>query len=234
MPPGTTMFSTAAQGAADDVGLGKTTTGKVEQQMLEIGTAVGTAKSLRQMIADNGASQGVVGWARMTAQDLMQTSTEVGRAVGGTTAEVAGLVNEGVLDAGLASEMFDPSLPAINMLGNMLAFQYAKSMTGERLSNEMLRTARKSLGLDKPLANQADSIARLDMAITQLEQQQRFLQSATSTGAIGQMTTIGVPGAPAPAPPPTAGAVPAVGAIEDGHRFRGGDPADPANWEVVR
>lgn len=28
--------------------------------------------------------------------------------------------------------------------------------------------------------------------------------------------------------------IPQAGAIEDGHRFKGGNPADPKNWEVVR
>lgn len=35
---------------------------------------------------------------------------------------------------------------------------------------------------------------------------------------------------PAPQQPPSA---PAVGVIEDGHRFKGGNPADPSSWEPV-
>ena len=204
LPPGTTMFSTAAQGSADDVGLGRTTQGRVEQQMLELGGAVGTAQSLRQLISDNGASQGLVGYIRGTGQNLIQSGTELGNLLGGASQEAAQAVQAGLIDGGLASEMFDPSLPAIDMLGNMLAFQYAKAMTGERLSNEMLRTARRSLGLDRPLSNQADSIARLDMAIQQMEQQQRFLGGAMETGQIGNMGTVGLPGGQPPAAAPAA------------------------------
>lgn len=211
-PQGTTMFSTAAQGSAEDVGLGKTATGRVEQQMLEIGGAIGTAQSLRQMIADNGASQGMVGYIRGTGQNLIQSGTELGNLLGGTANEAAQAVQAGLIDGGLASEMFDPSLPAIDMLGNMLAFQYAKAMTGERLSNEMLRTARRSLGLDRPLSNQADSITRLDTAIQQLQQQQQFLNGALNTGQIGTMGNVTVPGA--------APASPAASAPQGGTRLR--------------
>lgn len=209
LPPGTTMFSTASQGSADDVGLGRTTEGKIEQQMLEIGSAIGTARSLRQMIADNGASQGLVGYIRGTGQNLIQSGTELGNLLGGASQEAAQAVQAGLIDGGLASEMFDPSIPAIDMLGNMLAFQYAKAMTGERLSNEMLRTARRSLGLDRPLSNQADSGARLDMAIQQLERQQQFLSNARGTGEIGTVGAVGVPGAAPTASPQAASSFPA-------------------------
>jgi len=38
---------------------------------------------------------------------------------------------------------------------------------------------------------------------------------------------------PTPAPAPASSAVPAppkIGEVRDGHRFQGGDPADPKNW----
>jgi hypothetical protein len=46
------------------------------------------------------------------------------------------------------------------------------------------------------------------------------------------------PGTEAPAQPATQatpqGAAPQPGAVEDGYRFKGGNPADPANWEPVQ
>jgi hypothetical protein len=43
----------------------------------------------------------------------------------------------------------------------------------------------------------------------------------------------GPQGAPAAPAPPPAG-IPSIGDIEDGHRFKGGNPGDPANWVKVQ
>lgn len=180
-------------GSNADLGIGKTATNNIEQQLTDISIAQGTAVKLRDLIATAPASQGVVGALRGTAQNLIQTSDELGQQFGGVANEVNEMIRNGTADANLAGS-FDPTLPAIDFLSNLLAFQHAKTTTGERLSNEMLRQSRAALGLDGWTANQADSLARLNMAIEQMGSQAETLKRIRAEG-------VGAAAGAAPPPP---------------------------------
>lgn len=170
-----------AQGTAEEVGLSTSTNSSIEKQLIDIAVAKDTAISLRDLIAESPASQGMVGWLRGTAQNVIQTGGELGSFFGGGVADVARDIENGLADAELAG-LFDPNIPAIEFLANLLAFQYAKTTTGERLSNEMVRATRKALGLDSLSSNQANSLARLNQAIEQIEAQEDILQRARNGG----------------------------------------------------
>lgn len=169
------------QGSASEVGLGKPTANYIDRALIDIAVAKDTATKLRDLIVAAPASQGMVGWLRGTAQNVIQTGGELGTFFGGQTAEVADDIKSGLADAGLAGA-FDPNIPAIEMMANLLAFQYAKTTTGERLSNEMLKAARTALGLDGLDANQANSTARLNQAIQQIASQENILKKAKGEG----------------------------------------------------
>jgi len=196
LPQGTQTFKAQAQGAVGDV-LGKATSNQVDGQLLDIAVAKNTAVKLRDLIAKSPSSQGAVGWLRGTAQNLVQTGGELGQYFGGGVNDVQKAIANGLADEDLAGA-FDPNIPAIEMMANLLAFQYAKTTTGERLSNEMLRATRSALGLDGLTSNQASSLARLNQAIQLIEDQERILGEARAGGvkAVGQ---------PAPAAPPPQG-----------------------------
>ncbi|MEF2549271.1 hypothetical protein VQ045_19145 [Aurantimonas sp. E1-2-R+4] len=181
----------APTGANEDVGIGRAANNQVEKALIDTEVARGTAASLRKFIASSPASQGAVGWLRGTAQNVVQTGGELGQFLGGRMAEVARDIESGAADSGLAGA-FDPSIPVIEMLSNLLAFQYAKTTTGERLSNEMLRATKAALGLDSLTANQADALARLDQAIEQIDNQARILRGVRNDGidSIGRTRTV--------------------------------------------
>lgn len=170
------------QGSNADIGVGKTTANAIDKQLLDIAVAKDTAVALRDLIVKSPASQGIVGWMRGTAQNLVQTGGELGAFFGGRMADVSEAIKNGTADVGLAGA-FDPNIPAIEMMANLLAFQYAKTTTGERLSNEMLKNAKAALGLEGLDANQANSIARINQAISRIEAQQGILSRARTGGA---------------------------------------------------
>jgi hypothetical protein len=206
------------QGSATDVGLSKPVNSGVEQQLIDIEVAKDTAVKLRDLIATAPASQGVVGFLRGTAQNFLAQGGEVANYFGGNLANVQERIAAGLEDEGLAGA-FDTNIPTIEMMANLLAFQYAKTTTGERLSNEMLKQAREALGLYGLSENQQSSTARLNQAIKMIEAQSTILQRARSGGVDAITTT--APAAPAGQP-----VVPAAPAANSGRlRFdANGDP----------
>lgn len=210
LPADVNIYKTPAPtGTNADLGVGKPVANNIDRQLVDLAVAKDTATKLRGMIAEAPASQGAVGWLRGTTQNVVQTGGELGEYFGGGMAEVAAAIESGAADANLAGA-FDPNIPAIEMMANLLAFQYAKTTTGERLSNEMLRAAKAALGLEGLTANQASSLARIDMAIQQMSSQEEILRGIKKNGT-------GAPAAP--------GGPEVMGDVPDG--------VDPADWEFM-
>lgn len=203
LPVDIQVFKTPAPvGTNEQIGVGKPVANNIDRQLIDVAVAKDTAVKLRELIASSPASQGMVGWLRGTAQNVVATGGELGDYFGGGIKSVSDAIATGAADASLAGA-FDPNIPAIEMMANLLAFQYAKTTTGERLSNEMLRAARAALGLEGLTANQASSLARIDMAIKQMEAQEGILRNIRTNGV----------GAGQPVAPPAAtpmGAAPAA------------------------
>lgn len=204
LPANIAIYKTPAPtGTNEDLGIGKPAANMIEKQLIDVAVARDTAVKLRDLIATSPSSQGVVGWLRGTAQNVLQMGGEAGSYFGGRVKEVTDAIASGAADASLAGS-FDPNIPAIEMMANLLAFQYAKTTTGERLSNEMLRASRVALGLDGLTANQASSITRIETAIKQMEAQEQILRGVRASG-LGE-----APAPTAPAAPPAVG-----GAVTD-------------------
>lgn len=196
LPQGTQTFKSQARGTADDV-LGQSTQNRIDKQLIDAAVAKDVAVKLRDMVATSPASQGVVGWLRGTAQNVIAAGGEVGKYFGGSVDDIQKRIANGLEDQDLAGA-FDTNIPAIELMANVLAFQYAKLQGADRLSNEMVRATRSALGLDGLTANQQSSVARLNQAIKMIESQEGILRGARGGGVNAVEST-----AP-PAPPPAA------------------------------
>lgn len=194
-------------GTSDEIGMTNSVTSGVQNKIISTQQTLDTAKQLRAMIEQSPSSQGLVGMLRGTAQDMIQTGNDMGQFFGEGLADVNNAVRQGFADAGLQAEFFDPSIPAIEMVTNLLAWQYAKSLSGERVSNEQLRQARAAIGGNGIFANRANSMARLDELIRSWDNQLNQLQTLQPGFGIDATRPAGAPegnpvsAAPAPQPP---------------------------------
>lgn len=197
LPQGTRTYTGQLSGSQDETGLGLTgaTQSRVQQQLLSTDQTLDTAKTLRDLVERSPSSQGLVGALRGTAQDIVQTGGDLGQFFGGAIEEANQAVRNGMLDAGVAAQNFDPNIPAIQMMTNLLAWQYAKSLSGDRVSNEQLNQARSAIGGEGIFANRANTLTRLDQLIQSMERQRTNLQPMAPGVGYGNQ-----PGAtPAPA-----------------------------------
>jgi hypothetical protein len=86
----------------------------------------------------------------------------------------------------------------------------------------------KMLQLQKSMPNKTQ--AEVDAIDSQIEaERQKLIEEYRQTRASG-ITSKATPGAAAPAGAPKG---PRPGTIQDGYRFKGGDPANPSSWERV-
>lgn len=172
IPADARVYSMASPtGSREELGLTTGTQGEFQKRAFSLTGALSTIDHLANLVSTSPASQGLVGAIRGTAQDILQTGDELSRAFGGTMAEVQEAVAKGLVDANIASQMYDPNIPAIDMLMNVLAWQYAKSMSGDRVSNDMLRDARTTIGDGSTWGNQADSLTRLGQLRAMLKEE---------------------------------------------------------------
>lgn len=204
LPPGTVI------GDVTDTKQGMTTAFETSDQLRAnaVTSALGTIDTLTQLIQSNPASQGIAGRIRGTAQDLVQTGSEFGDLFGGTIEQTIKEARAAAAnDPGLAAaipQMYDPSIPAIEMLTNVLAWQYAKTFAGDRVSNEQLRTAREAIG-NTLLGNQESSMARLGSLRASLSAEgSRLTKRIPGTLANELSPLLAGPQGAAPAPAPAA------------------------------
>lgn len=224
VPAGSSMFGLNAKGTADEVGLGQTPQNKLQMELVDNEATQMIGQRLRTLVASNSASQGAVGGLRGIIQDAVQTGGEIGAYFGGDAQRIMADVTNGLADASMMEPggAFDPTLPQIDTLLNMFAYNYAKSVTGERLSNEAVKQWRESLGMGNALGNQANTLARLDEALLQLKQRNNLARSTLGEGNVparqGQMFDQGAAPPPAePSPsvaPETASGPPTEAAIQ--------------------
>lgn len=216
IPSGSTTFNAQAQGPRGDV-TGTTTANVTRADATRAEAEYGLQRSaqFRQLLNDNPGIMGVTGMVRGFAQDLVAAADEAAAAYGGdnvisSVEEVRALAQQAGARGG-----YDPAFAQAAALALEMAYLQAKMQDPGGEVN--VRELERLLSVyDGGLAGNPKVLASLDVLDRQLHDRIGYSDNLKQGG-----------GAPAQTGP-------AVGAIEDGHRFLGGDPADPNSWEAVQ
>lgn len=234
IPQGSITFNSSLQGGATETGLGPTTANSTaaNNQDAQITQALNTLDVYEQLIRNNPGALGIVGLIRGTAQNTVAAANDLASSFGKTApqvAEAAADIREGLSQ--VAPEVFDRSIPEANFLQATLAYAIART---ENPSGEVSRQAydraleRISGGW---LGNSQETLANIGAYRNVLRQQLSGVDALRDPSSARRETDFQggttPPGSGAPRPPLE------PGTVEDGYRFKGGNPADPSAWEPI-
>ena len=219
------------QGSNEDLGLTTTGQNRADTAFINSTRSLEILNELDQSLAENPGSAGLAGGLQRITQNLVQTVDEVGQLLGsGFSPE--DLVDNGFIDSETYNRHFNPSLAEQDILFNQLVWAYAAGQQNDgRVSNQQMEQARRSLGIDGALSNTAQIRAALSRLRGQFERDRASAGSLANPNIV-QAYSADVRGGPRASQPAQQGPTP--GTVEEGFRFLGGDPADPASWEPVQ
>lgn len=215
------------EGGAGDVGLTNSVTTDLQSGIMAGDKFVLMADRMLGLAKDNPSSFGLVGNLRSKGQELGQALDAVGGLFGGqngiaTAAQEARrtLNAEGL--AGLMPELYDPSLPAVQMLGGLILYSGASALAGQEnrsVSDGDIRLMKNILGDPMGIFESAQSVSvKISLARDIVMEHKRLAQAyldkgmaVPSDGALAQQAAanvLGRQGQAAGAPQPVAPAAP--------------------------
>jgi hypothetical protein len=225
VPQGSTTFSSSLQGGGDETGLAPTTANKTSGTNLEatLNATEADARNLLGLLGKNPGIAGLPGDIRGAAQNAVSVLGEMSAAFGNMAPDAVITAEQAQAALSRLAPGRDPAIQQYKTGLANLAYRVAQmnNPSGE-VSRQAYERSLESLqgGM---LGNNQSATEALNAL---LEQVGRTRQT--------QLETLRNPGQPVPAAPAAPRAPIAPGTIEDGFRFKGGDPAIETNWEPVQ
>jgi hypothetical protein len=223
LPQGAITYNTSLQGGGAETGLGPTTANTTTANNMEatLNGMDADIANLQTLLQENPGIAGLPGTIFGTAQNVASTAGEIAAAFGDMSPDAAVTAQQVQQAAQSITPNRNPAIQQYNMGIANLAYGLAKmnNPSGE-VSRQAYERAFETLtgGI---LGNNQSALEALNELSNQV-QRNRDTQLQTLRNP-GQPTGMTAPRAPI-----------APGTVEDGYRFRGGDPADPASWEAVQ
>ena len=206
-----------------------------ERRKAEVGDVTLSTKDIQKREAAfpqaTAAIKGVEAKANSFIKDLQDLANHPG--LSQITGLIAGRVPGITAEGRAAQALYDK----IMARGGFQALQEMRDMskTGGALgnvSNQEGKQLQASFAAIDRRQDAADVKKAIDQAIADIEGAKvRMREAYTDTYAYREQRGEGAAAAPAA---PTAPKPPAVGTVQEGYRFKGGNPADQKNWEKVK
>lgn len=229
IPPGSITFNSSLEGGGADTGLGPSpaniTAGRNLNAALD--SAEFTANQVLGILAQNVNAAGVPARIVGGVQSLTSSLAQTAKAFANEAPDAAVTMDNvrGMLTS--VASGYDPDIVRVQAAIMDLAYLRAQinNPTGE-VSRQAFERALEQFGQGL-FSSQTDLTTAL----------KAFLSDTIASGRVRASSLLGKPPADTAPVPASVGGVPpgpAVGTIEDGYRFKGGAPDDPANWEAAQ
>lgn len=225
IPERSITFNSSLQGSASETGLAPTTANNTQSNSLEatLNATEADANNLLQLLAANPGIAGLPGDIRGAAQNAVSVVGEMSQAFGNLAPDAVITADQAQSALRSIAPSRDPAIQQYKTGLANLAYRVAQmnNPSGE-VSRQAYERALESLqgGL---LANNQSSTEALNALKEQIGRTRET-----------QLRTLRNPGQDVPAAPAAPRAPIPPGTIEDGFRFKGGDPSVSTNWEAVQ
>lgn len=193
LPYGSHVWSAQTTGAGPEEALGLTPSVKTmaQKQIMALDSLDDTIAQIEGIAAVAPENFGTAGVAKSTAQDLIAQGNSLGQLLETSSLRVQGdIVRRGDM---VNSSYFDPSLPALELLTNTLAYQYATAIAGnERISDSDFLVAKQAVGDPLSFMGSSDkTLAKMKVLRGMSQSRRQALAGALNNGVGGTSVPVG-------------------------------------------
>lgn len=191
LPYGSHVWSAQTTGAGPEEALGLTPSVKTlaQKQIMALDSLDDTIAQIEGVAAVAPENFGTAGVAKSTAQDLIAQGNSLGQLLETSSLRVQGdIVRRGDM---VNSSYFDPSLPALELLTNTLAYQYATAIAGnDRISDSDFLIAKQAVGDPLSFMGSADKTLAKMGALRGMSQSRRQALAGALNNGVGRGVSV--------------------------------------------
>lgn len=184
LPFGSSIFTaqTSGEGPEEALGLTPSVTTTLQKQSLALDDITNTIDYITGLAEADPTNFGTVGMAKSTVQDLAAQGNALGQLLEDESGAAVSKIIE--RENNVDTSYFDPALPALELMFNTLAYQYAVAIAGnDRISDSDFLVARQAVGDPSSFMGSAEkTLAKMNTLKTMVQQKKNSYSNALKNG----------------------------------------------------